>query len=104
MNVVSKWIQQKIVRKQWIKWVLYNQVNMLLLFLYVQMLVMDRLQVTRCIRKLGNPQLSSVSILAMAANAFDENKKEAFDSGMDGFITKSIVIEDLIQELRRASK
>ena len=36
----------------------------------------------------------------MTANAFDEDRKKALESGMDGFLSKPIVIEELVQALK----
>ena len=38
--------------------------------------------------------------MAMTANAFDEDRKKALESGMDGFLSKPIVIEELVQALK----
>ena len=62
--------------------------------------VMDGHEATRQIRKLDDPQLASIPIMAMTANAFDEDKKAAVDSGMNGFVSKPIVMEEIIQELK----
>ena len=37
----------------------------------------------------------------MTANAFDEDRRNALESGMAGFLSKPIVIGDLVQELRK---
>ncbi len=37
----------------------------------------------------------------MTANAFDEDRRNALESGMNGFLSKPIVIGDLVQELRK---
>lgn len=48
-----------------------------------------------------NPALAGITILAMTANAFDEDRKKALKCGMDGFLSKPIVIEELISTLQR---
>ena len=67
----------------------------------VQMPVMDGYTATRQIRALGDPALAKIPILAMTANAFDEDRRNALESGMTGFLSKPIVIGDLVQELRK---
>ena len=57
--------------------------------------------VSRQIRALENPALAGVPILAMTANAFDEDRRRAMESGMNGFLSKPIVIGDLVQELHK---
>ena len=66
----------------------------------VQMPDMNRYEATKCIRKLKDPALANISILAMTANAFDEDRKKALESGMDGFLSKPIVIKELVQALK----
>ncbi|MDD7177819.1 MAG: response regulator, partial [Lachnospiraceae bacterium] len=60
----------------------------------------DGYEATRCIRALADPVLASIPIIAMTANAFDEDKRRAFACGMNGFISKPIVIEEVLQALR----
>ena len=67
----------------------------------IQMPVMDGYTATRQIRALENPALAGVPILAMTANAFDEDRRRAMESGMNGFLSKPIVIGDLVQELHK---
>ena len=66
-----------------------------------QMPAMDGYEATRRIRLLDNPELSSIPIVAMTANAFDEDRKAALACGMNGFVSKPIRIEELIQTLKR---
>ena len=72
-----------------------------LLLMDVQMPVMNGYEATRQIRALNNPALAGITILAMTANAFDEDRKKALECGMDGFLTKPIVIEELIGTLQK---
>ena len=70
-----------------------------LVLMDIQMPVMDGYEATRSIRALENPKIADIPILAMTANAFDEDRKAAMDAGMNGFLTKPIQIEELIQAL-----
>ncbi len=72
-----------------------------LVLMDVQMPIMDGYTATRQIRALGDPALAKIPILAMTANAFDEDRHNALESGMTGFLSKPIVIGDLVQELRK---
>ena len=71
-----------------------------LVLMDVQMPVMNGYEATKRIRELKNPALANISILAMTANAFDEDRKKALESGMDGFLSKPIVVEELVQALK----
>ena len=71
-----------------------------LVLMDVQMPVMNGYEATKCIRKLKDPALANISILAMTANAFDEDRKKALESGMDGFLSKPILIKELVQALK----
>ena len=72
-----------------------------LVLMDVQMPVMDGYTATRQIRALEDPALAGIPILAMTANAFDEDRRNAMESGMNGFLSKPIVIGDLVQELHK---
>lgn len=65
----------------------------------IQMPIMDGYEATRRIRALENTALSSVPIVAMTANAFDEDRKAAADCGMNGFISKPINMQEVIKAL-----
>jgi two-component system sensor histidine kinase/response regulator len=75
-----------------------------LVLMDVQMPVMNGYEATRQIRALNDPALAGITILAMTANAFDEDKKKALECGMDGFLTKPIVIDELIGVLQKNLK
>ena len=72
-----------------------------LVLMDVQMPVMNGYEATRQIRALNDPALAGITILAMTANAFDDDRKKALECGMDGFLTKPIVIEELIGTIQK---
>ena len=61
----------------------------------IQMPKMDGYKATCEIRNLQDKAKACIPILAITANAFEEDKKKAIDAGMDGHIAKPINIEDL---------
>ena len=67
----------------------------------IQMPVMNGYEATQCIRNLDDPALASIPIIAMTANAFDEDRKATEACGMNGFISKPIHTEDVIRALQR---
>ena len=71
-----------------------------LVLMDVQMPVMDGYTATQRIRALKDPARAAVPIVAMTANVFEEERKQAFDCGMNGFLSKPIVVEELIDALR----
>ena len=72
-----------------------------LVLMDVQMPVMNGYEATREIRALADPALAGITILAMTANAFEEDRKEALECGMDGFLSKPIIIEELLAALQK---
>lgn len=75
-----------------------------LILMDVQMPVMNGYEATKQIRALDNRQLAEIPILAMTANAFEEDKQTALDSGMNGHIAKPINIENLFATLDKIFK
>ena len=71
-----------------------------LVLMDVQMPVMDGYTATQRIRALKDPARAAVPIVAMTANVFEEERKQAFDCGMNGFLSKPIVVEELIDALK----
>ena len=71
-----------------------------LVLMDVQMPVMNGYEATKQIRALADPALAGITILAMTANAFDEDRKQALECGMNGFLSKPIVLEELIHTLQ----
>ena len=70
-----------------------------LILMDVQMPVMNGYEATQAIRALEDRERASIPILAMTANAFEEDKQEALRCGMNGHIAKPINIEKLIETL-----
>ena len=65
----------------------------------IQMPKMDGYTATREIRTLNDNKKANIPIIAMTANAFDEDRKKAFEAGMNGFVAKPINIKDLMNTL-----
>ena len=72
-----------------------------LVLMDVQMPVMNGYEATTRIRGLSDPALAKITIFAMTANAFEEDKRKALECGMDGFLSKPIVVEELIGTLQK---
>lgn len=64
-------------------------------FMDIQMPVMDGYEATEKIRKLLRPDLASIPIIAMTANAFDIDRKKALDMGMNEHLSKPIDIRKI---------
>ncbi|MDE6024925.1 MAG: transporter substrate-binding domain-containing protein [Lachnospiraceae bacterium] len=75
-----------------------------LILMDVQMPIMNGYEATRAIRALDDPVKAAIPIVAMTANAFEEDRKEAMDSGMNGFVAKPINIEKLMKTLEEFLK
>lgn len=67
----------------------------------IRMPIMDGLEATRMIRSLEHEDAASIPILAMTANAFEEDKKKAYDVNMTGYLIKPLNIRLLIDELKK---
>ena len=67
----------------------------------VQMPVMNGYEAVREIRNFENKKLASIPILAMTANAFEEDKQEALRCGMNDHIAKPINVKVLFETLKK---
>ena len=72
-----------------------------LVLMDVQMPVMDGYEATRAIRALEDRELASIPILAMTANAFEEDRQAALACGMNGHLAKPIDVQVLYETLDR---
>ena len=70
-----------------------------LILMDIQMPNMDGYKATKIIRKFYDKQKAQIPILAMTANAFEEDRKNAVKSGMNGHISKPIYVDDLMRNL-----
>lgn len=70
-----------------------------LVLMDVQMPVMNGYEATRAIRRLDDERLAGIPILAMTADAFEEDRQKALRCGMDGHLTKPIEMEKLFAAL-----
>ena len=70
-----------------------------LIIMDIQMPNMNGYEATKAIRKLPNPRKANIPILAMTANAFEEDKKNALNAGMNGHLGKPIDVNALLNML-----
>ena len=70
-----------------------------LILMDIQMPNMDGYKATQTIRKLSDPKKAGITIVAMTANAFDEDKRNAYKAGMNWHIAKPIKIDELMSAL-----
>ena len=71
-----------------------------LVLMDIQMPNMDGYKATQLIRQLPDKKKSKLPVIAMTANAFEEDKRNALAAGMDSFLSKPIEIEELIHTLQ----
>lgn len=70
-----------------------------LILMDIQMPIMNGYEATRAIRALDDPERSTIPIVAMTANAFEEDKRNALKAGMNGHLPKPIDIDLLVKTL-----
>lgn len=67
----------------------------------INMPVMNGYEATRMIRELDREDAKTIPILALTANAFDEDKKDALAAGMNGHISKPIEMSKLMKKIKK---
>ena len=75
-----------------------------LVFMDVQMPVMNGIEATKAIRALPDERLAAIPIIAMTADAFSEDVAKCMDAGMNGHIAKPIDIKIVMKEIRRVKE
>jgi CheY-like chemotaxis protein len=72
-----------------------------LILMDIQMPVMNGYEATRQIRGLSDPEKAGIAILAMTADAFDEDRQRALNAGMNGHISKPIKVQELFATIKK---
>lgn len=62
---------------------------------------MDGLTATRCIRAMDRPDADKIPIIAMSANAFEEDAKKSMEAGMNAHLAKPLKIERVIATIAK---
>jgi CheY-like chemotaxis protein len=70
----------------------------------IQMPIMDGYEATRKIRKLKNPETANIPIIAMTANAFEEDRQKALEAGMNEHVSKPIDLARLLEAVKKVLK
>lgn len=75
-----------------------------LILMDIQMPKMDGRAATRAIRALPDPDIATLPIIALSANAFETDVRESLDAGMDAHLTKPIDMPVLLDAIKTALK
>ena len=75
-----------------------------MIFMDIQMPVMNGLEAAKSIRVLNDRKAASIPIIAMTADAFSENVAECFAVGMNGHVAKPIDIKHVLKEIRKVKE
>lgn len=72
-----------------------------MIFMDIQMPVMNGYEATKSIRKLANKKKADIPIVAMTANAFGTDISACYDAGMNGYVSKPVDIKLVLNEIRK---
>lgn len=72
-----------------------------LILMDIQMPVMNGYEAAKRIRALKDPQKASIPIVAMTANAFEEDKEKSYEAGMNGHLAKPVSVENLMDMIHK---
>lgn len=75
-----------------------------LILLDIQMPIMNGYKAARRIRALKNPDIASTPIVAMTANAFEEDREKSYEAGMNGHLAKPVSVETLMNTIYKFVK
>ena len=75
-----------------------------LILMDIQMPNMNGYEAAKRIRALANPEISSIPIVAMTANAFEEDKEKSYEAGMNGHLTKPVSVKNMLDMIDRVVK
>lgn len=72
-----------------------------LILMDIQMPLMNGYEATKQIRRFAKPDVANIPIIAMTANAFEEDREQAFKAGMNGYIAKPIDVAIMMETLNK---
>lgn len=72
-----------------------------LILMDIRMPNLDGIEATKRIRKMKEPTIANIPIIAMTANVYDVDRKRAMEAGMNGFTGKPIIISDLYETMKK---
>ena len=75
-----------------------------LILMDIQMPVMNGYEASRKIRALKDPEKAAIPIVAMTANAFEEDREKSYEAGMEGHLAKPVSVESLMQMIQKILK
>ena len=75
-----------------------------LILMDIQMPEMDGYEAARAIRQLPDREKAGIPIIAMTANAFEEDREKSYEAGMNGYLAKPVSAEALINTIDKIMK
>ena len=75
-----------------------------LILMDIQMPIMNGYEAARRIRALKDSKVAAIPIIAMTANAFEEDREKSYEAGMNGHLAKPVSVERLMDTIRQVIK